>query len=293
MHAVAQLLIAGLLVGAGGQAALPGVEPLPPPEVANDLAPPAEPRGKLRIVSFNVHYALDVPALAESIRTSATLGDADVFLIQEIEDHQKEGQSRARRLAILLALNFVYAPARRTDDGGTHGLAILSRYPLEDIEVLPLPQFDLKYNTRRRIALGATVRVGDQSLRVYNLHLDTRINAAQRLEQLRPAVEAALRHCGGQLAVGGDFNTASVRWAWNVVPVFRSNQAAAVDAFMKERGFAAPLEKDGATSNRWLKFRLDALYARGLSATAAGVERGVEVSDHFPVWVEVAWPSER
>lgn len=265
-------------------------KPVGPPEVGQLLPAPAEAPARLRIVSFNVHSAPDVPALAESIRSNPGLRDADIFLIQEIEDHESEGKSRARRLAELLKLNFVYAPARRTDDGGTHGLAILSRFPLKNIEVLPLPQFDLKYNTRPRIALAATVDLAGRPLRLHNLHLDTRINAAQRLEQLRPVVEAARRQPLAQVIVGGDFNTNPVRWAFSVLPVFRSDQAGAVDDFMKENGFATPLAESSSTSNSFFKVRLDSIYLRGLVARQAAVERTVEVSDHFPVWVDIVWP---
>lgn len=261
------------------------------PEVKNLLpAPQALPK-TLRVVSFNVHYAHDVASLAESLHASLIVGRADVLLIQEIESHEAEGSSRAHKLAQDLKLNYVYAPARRTDDGGTHGLAILSRFPLADIEVLPLPRYDLGFNTRRRIALAATLDMGGHPLRVYNVHLDTRINIKDRIEQLRPVVEAAQRQPVAEVIIGGDFNTNSFRWLFHRIPFFRSNQAGALDEFMRGNQFSTPLTESGSTVKRvLLRARVDSLYTRGLTALESGVERTVEASDHYPVWMDVAWP---
>ncbi len=245
----------------------------------------------LRIASFNVHYAHDVPALAESVRANPVLSRADLLLLQEIESHESEGSSRTRQLAEALQMNYVYAPARPTEDDGTHGLAVLSRFPLGEVEILPLPRYDLGYRTRRRIALGVTVDVGGRPLRVYNVHLDTRINVQDRLAQIRPVVEAAERQPLEEVIIGGDFNTNPFRWLFHRFPIFRSNQAGAMDEFMRESGFRAPLAESGSTVNRAVFWgRVDAVYARGLTARESGVEREVDSSDHFPVWVDLAWP---
>ncbi|MFQ5776432.1 MAG: endonuclease/exonuclease/phosphatase family protein [Terriglobia bacterium] len=260
-------------------------------EVQQLLPPPAVSPATIRIVTFNVHRGLDVPRLATGIQSVSSVGAADVFLLQEIESCESEGISRAHKLAETLRMNYVYAPARSTEDGGTHGLAILSRFRITDVQVIPLKQYKLVVNTRRRIALAATLDVAGQPLRVYNVHLDTRLNTGDRIEQVRAAVEAARDDRVAAVVVGGDFNTNPVRWAFHILPLFRSNQAAALDAFMEESGFHTPLGRNGATLNRrLLKFRADSLYSRGLAVAASGVERSVKVSDHFPVWMEVAWP---
>lgn len=271
-----------------------GQNPLPAdfkPEIANLYPSPNPPPNTLRIISFNVHYAPEPLQLAENIRQSAELAHADVFLIQEIEDYPSEGTSRTARLAAALKLNYVYAPARATDTGGTHGLAILSRYPVRDVTVIPLPQYNLRYNIRRRIALAVTLDVGPNSLRLYNLHLDTRLNAGERREQLRPAAERARTDPVRRIIVGGDFNTAPVRWLGHIFPIFYSRQAGGVDRFMRAHGFATPLAKAGSTARRFLLgLRLDTIYTRGLAVHAAGVAHSVEGSDHKPVWIEVSWP---
>lgn len=262
-----------------------------PPETGRLAPAPPPAPAVLRVVSYNVHSGRDLPRLIAAFENQARLRAPDVLLVQEIESHPSENASRARRLAEALKMNYVYAPARATPDGGTHGLALFSRFPLSDIEILPLPQFELHYNTRRRIALGATVTIGRRPLRLYNLHLDTRLNSRDRLEQLRPVVEAALAQPVPAVVLGGDFNTNSFRWLFRVLPVFPSSQARAVDALMQEKGFDAPLAEAGATTRKaLLPLRLDSLYTRGVVVQAAGVERSADASDHAPLWMEIAWP---
>lgn len=292
LRTVPAVLLVGLAIAlqASPLAALPAPDGPFPPEVRH-LVPPPPPRPTLRIVTFNIHHGDDLPALIESLRRHPVLCSADIFLLQEIESYPAEGASRARQLAQALRMNYAYAPARRTRQGGTHGLAILSRYPLSDVRVLPLRQFDLNVHTRRRIALAATAHVGGHPLRLYNLHLDTRLNPQDRLEQLRPVVDAARDHAIAGAVVGGDFNTNPLRWLFHVIPIFRSDQAGAVDDFMRENGFDTPVAHAGSTSRKGLlRFRLDSLYSRGVHVQAFGVERSVEVSDHLPVWMDIRWP---
>ncbi len=262
------------------------------PEVGHTLPSPREIPSVIRVVSFNVHHGDDIPALVAAIRSHAELCSADVWLLQEIESYPAEGKSRTQKLAEALRLNYVYAPARLKEAGdGTHGLAILSRFPLSEVEVLPLKQHQLGVNTRRRIALGVTLALGEKRLRIYNLHLDTRINAGQRIEQLRDVVEAAGRQPLREVILGGDFNTNPVYWLLPLLPVFHSNQARAVDDYMKQNGFVAPFAEGSGTVSKWYgKYRVDAVYGRGLAVRRWSVESGVSVSDHFPLWVDLAVP---
>ncbi len=292
MRAAQALLLSLLLTplpcpAAFPQAAAPSLE-----VEAENLGASAPVPEIVRVVSFNVHHGDDIPGLARSIRSSAELSSADVFLLQEIESFPAEGKSRTRRLAEALGLSYAYAPARLKEAGdGTHGLAVLSRFPLRDIEVIPLKQFSLGVNTRRRIALAATVDLGARKLRLYNVHLDTRINAHQRIEQLHPVLEAASGAKTDAAVIGGDFNTNPFYWLLPVLPVFRSNQAKLVDDEMKKSGFDAPLAQAGGTARKLGgRFRVDAIYSRSLEIKGAAVEDGVAVSDHFPIWVDFAWP---
>lgn len=255
-------------------------------EVQNGRSNAAPPE-TVRVVTFNVHFGRDIGRLSRDIQSSPILSEAQIFLIQEIESHANEGTGRASQLAESLNLNYVYAPGRLTKNDGTHGLAILSRFPLSDIEVRRLPYYGL----RRRVSLGATADVGGRPLRTYNVHLDTHINAGRHIEQLRPVVEHALGHPVRTTVIGGDVNTNPFRWLFHTIPIFYSNQAAAMDTFMRAQGFSTPLASRGSTTRgQILKRRLDSLFARNLTVLDSGVERRVDSSDHYPVWIDLAWP---
>jgi endonuclease/exonuclease/phosphatase family metal-dependent hydrolase len=252
-----------------------------------ELAPPRASRpspsssSTFRVVSFNVEFAPDVAAIARAIETVPALAGADVLLLQEIESHPGEPGSRAARLAGALGLGFAYAPARAVG-GGTHGLAILSRFPLADVAVMRLPAPDLHVNRLARIALAATIDTSAGPVRLVNVHLDTRMNAPARILQLRPAVLDA----GPRAIVAGDFNMNPYVWASNLVPVLPvgGDQAPIVDDYMRALGFAAPTARLGPTQRVGpLEFRLDAIYVRGLRGDEARVAREVDVSDHWPL----------
>jgi endonuclease/exonuclease/phosphatase family metal-dependent hydrolase len=261
------------------------------PEVQTSAKSPPAPV-RLRVVSFNVERADHFVRLAQAIQGNVELLGADVLLLQEVESHPDEPRSRARALAARLGYeSHVYAPARQLDGGGTHGLAILSRFPIRRVEVMQLPYYDLHISSTRRIALSVTLDIDGTPLRVINVHLDTRININQRLRQIEPVV--ALTE--GALVMGGDFNTNPFAWVQRTVPlppansIAALNQAEALDRYMRANGFSTPTAGLGSTTNMTLlEMRLDAIYCRRVKAVDARVERDVDVSDHLPLWIDLS-----
>jgi endonuclease/exonuclease/phosphatase family metal-dependent hydrolase len=263
------------------------------PELQNGAPPAAAPAGRLRVVTYNVHYGADVAGLTAAFRDVPSLAAAGVVFLEEVDAHAAEGATRAARLATALGMNHAFAPAWAYPDGGTHGLAVLSRYPITSAGVLDLPYFELGTASERRIALRVTLQIEDREVAAIVVHLDTRINVNDRLEQLSSAVKLADPAC----VLGGDFNTLPFVWEGRALPLLPQDAvapvdvAAAVDEYMVSQGFTAPTAKSGDTSNDALaNFKLDSIYLREYAATGAGVERSVTVSDHFPVWTDVAWP---
>lgn len=244
------------------------------PFVVEVVAPPrpAPPAATLRVVTFNVEYSTRTAPLAAALRGHEALARADVVLLQEIGPHAVDG---ARAGAVADALGLGYACA--------HDLAILCRWPLRDVHVMELPHARLPYNRRRRLALSAMIDHAAGPLRVIDVHLDTRVNIDERIRQLAPAVEAA----PDAHVIGGDVNTLPFRFAGGAVPIGRTDQAAALDAYMGTHGFANPVGAAGHTHRHFLKVRLDALFTRGVTPGRAHVARDVRVSDHFPVWTDL------
>jgi endonuclease/exonuclease/phosphatase family metal-dependent hydrolase len=260
--------------------------------LAAELGGTIEPRttsSTLRIASWNVERAADPEAVANEILTSPVLATADLMLVQEIEAYPGEGTTRTARLATALGMSWFYAPARSEGDG-THGDAILARFPLGAPEIKQLPFVDQPINARHRIAQRAVIELAGRTLTVVNVHLDTRLAPVDRIRQLDPAVSDN----PPDVVVGGDLNTLPWIWVETAVPltsteaIVGQDQAQIVDDYFNAQGFATPIIHTADTHESSFDMRLDALCPRGFTALDAGVDYSVAGSDHYAVWIDIA-----
>jgi endonuclease/exonuclease/phosphatase family metal-dependent hydrolase len=247
-----------------------------------EAASPARPT--LRVATFNVHFGKDVGRLADAIRENREMDEADVLLLQEIESYP--GDRRADALAERLGFpHLVYVPARPKGDG-THGLALLSRYPVHDVEVIALPHYEIGWATRRRVAMIARLDWNGTEVRIVNAHLDTRLTLEQRRTQMGPVLARVADD--PLVIVAGDMNTISCLAALLPgvpIPLPGLSQGPGFDAFMREQGFLTPFRRIGGTGP--LHQRLDGIFTRGFTLTAFDKEDRVDVSDHVPLWAEM------
>jgi endonuclease/exonuclease/phosphatase family metal-dependent hydrolase len=232
----------------------------------------------LTVVSLNMAKEARVDRILEGIRRASFFETADVWLLQEARPNVSE-------MADALGLHYIYSPADEFSDGTVSGLAILSRYPFERSARTVLPRYNLRFNTRCRIALTAAIRRPAGEIRLVNVHLDTRITQAQRLLQVGSVVEKE-SSSSEAVIVGGDFNTANVRWIWNVFPLpYVQSHTRAVREMFVGHGFESPLDGAGATF-KLLGFplHLDWIFPKHLKTVASGTEH-IDFSDHRAVWV--------
>ncbi len=238
----------------------------------------------VRVATYNVHME-SAKAIQEAIQKNTQLRTADILLLQEIEAHEGEGTSRAEQVAKALEMSFAYAPGYGLRSGGSHGVAILSRFPLRDVQVIELPFFHVVVNSARRVALAATISMSGHDVRIISVHLDNRINPGKRKRQMEPALEAA-REFQGPVIIAGDLNTSPFCWVGSLVPIPCGLQDNAMEERAHHNGLASPVANIGATST-WLSMKLDAIYTRGFTERASAVESSVRLSDHFPMWVDL------
>lgn len=143
----------------------------------------AKPQQKMIIMSYNIHSGQDVDnnnkleAMANLIKKS----DADVVGLQEVDSVCfRSGQvDQARKIAELNGMQYAYV--RHFDlDGGSYGLALLSKYPISDVRNHRLP-----VTSRRNSVAFLTARVAVSSAKTWLVgvaHLDYR-DANSRLTQ--------------------------------------------------------------------------------------------------------------
>lgn len=215
----------------------------------------------LLIVSFNLNYGREMERVAEVLRSDRVLIDADVVLLQEID------QANTAWLARELGRAYVHVPASwHPVSGRDYGNAVLSAWPIVGSQKILLPHLGIWRNSRRAAA-AATLCVGSTPVRVYAAHLGTisEISPVARREQLGTVLDDAEPF--SVAIIGGDFNSGGV-----------------ADA-ARSRGYAWPTEGRGATKGLWA---VDHVLVRGVEALDAGVARiPADVSDHRPVWTTV------
>lgn len=266
------------------QAACAGLNHAPPrdpsPELHLDRAELAPPPSTLRVVTYNVH-GVDGATIAAAIRGNPALAAADVILMQEVASFGP--CSAACAAGDELGFASVYAPGHQ-QDGGTSGVAILSRWPLRDAQVIELPYQYAVVNSARRIALAATIESTEGAVRLVSVHLENRINPAARIAQLRPALEHVAAF-DGAVILGGDMNTSPFVWVGHLLPIPAGTQDDRLERAVRAAGLDTPVAASAATS-KWLNMRLDAIYTRGIRATAHGVAQEVRISDHLPLWMD-------
>jgi endonuclease/exonuclease/phosphatase family metal-dependent hydrolase len=242
----------------------------------------------VRITSLNMQGKLDVEKVLREFLGSETLRRTDIFLLQEVHGDPRRSREFIDGLSRSLGLPFVHVSddARLAIKGS--GLAVISRFALKETAVISLKHFNLVYRSRERIALAQTVETPLGDVRLFNLHLDTRVNPGPRLEQLATLLDPAERETR-PVIIGGDFNTSDFYWVAHVLPVpgYRKQRGALLKR-MAGSGYQTPFESTGATSD-WLGFKLDWIFFRKLRPLAAGTQK-IGFSDHHAIWADILLP---
>jgi endonuclease/exonuclease/phosphatase family metal-dependent hydrolase len=243
---------------------------------------PAISTHSVTVVTVNMAKETSPATILREWSTTPRLRNADVLLLQEVKE-EPGSRCIAHLLADAMGLHVAYSP--EGPGVADRGLAILSRYPLHDAAARPLTRFDLTFHSRSRFALAATAETPWGPVRIENVHLDTRLNSADRLAQLEPALRDSARF-GGRRIIAGDFNSNPFYWIGHVLPLpGLQSQAAAVDSFMRRKGFGTAVAERETTFD-YLGMHLDWIWMAGLRSTESQVVP-LKFSDHHAVWTRV------
>jgi endonuclease/exonuclease/phosphatase family metal-dependent hydrolase len=271
-----QLLVTGLLAG------LLGVTP------AAGRAPTIAASAQLTILSLNLAMREDVDAIAAELSARHLLPGADVVLLQEVIERDG-GPDVGSQLAARFGLSGVFGRAFALDSHRTMGLAILAREPPAAPRVVQLKRFDLSFRSRRRIALGASLATPAGAISVYNVHLDTRINMRDRVEQLAAVLRELESGGDTPVVLGGDFNTNDYRWLFHSIPLpVAWYQSDGLLRFMQRQGFSSAITTREPTHDAF-GMHLDWIFLRGLNAGTSAVQP-IAISDHHALVASIIRP---
>jgi len=247
------------------------------------LATPAPSLKEITVVSYNIRWRTngDLNQIIDWLKSKKVY----LAALQEVDRARQRTNTtnNARVLAEKLGLYYAWAapPAVKGAAEEETGVELLSAFPLADVTRIVLPHAGP--GGRSRVALGATVKIGKTSLRVYSVHSETRIPVSQKIDQLRAVLDDLARFPKALPAiVMGDFNS------WEPETVGRVREL-----FTKE-GWATPFSDQSTFQRNVVLFdielKLDWIWLRGLSTGSYGIDRTISVSDHFPLWTVVKLP---
>lgn len=241
------------------------------------------------------HVAEMISAAARAFTDGSLLPRPHVLALQEADKRTRRagGHHVAKELATQLKMNWAHAPAgiprgiapvKRQwwldfeepidlHDSGDTGVALLSRLPLRDETRIDLPWHECRW--RPRLAIAATISVGAQPLRIFNAHVDPHAASGGQLAQLEVITAEAERDALPTIILG-DFNTLS------------RQKCIDTRQFLESRGYTTPFPTGTATWRGGLRMHADWIFLRGVRIERWGVARPLNVSDHWPIWAEVA-----
>ncbi len=224
--------------------------------------------GEFSVVSWNIKFANQVKAAIEELERAPQLRNADIILLQEMDETGVEA------IAAALGLDYVYYPASvHCRTGRNFGNAVLSRWEIASSEKVLLPH-ESPRTGERRIAVRAFLDMAGRSVHAYSVHTETfALSAPKRYEQFRSLVDDIATLEQEPVVVGGDFNTIKAK---NIIRLEEHLRQAGLERVSTG---AEPTLRAG-----FLSFTFDHIFVRGLTGVANCVWRDTAASDHFPVW---------
>ncbi|MFZ5351904.1 MAG: endonuclease/exonuclease/phosphatase family protein [Bacillota bacterium] len=156
----------------------------------------------ISIMTYNIHRGINKKGKhdLDSIREVLENSGADIIALQEVERNSIRTmfKDQVKFLADKLSMYYAYGKSLSILNG-QYGNAVLSRYPIEEYEVIQLP-----YKDERRTVLKASIAVGDYKLAVFNTHLG--LSNSERDEQL-VILREIIKNESMPFLLMGDFNT--------------------------------------------------------------------------------------
>lgn len=199
-----------------------------------ELAPPPQSTPApevITVAAWNLERCKAVEASAEVLRAAG----ADVVLATEMDHGMARASQRhtTRDLAALLGMGYVYGVefvelatgdpyetslfADVPNAAGLHGNAILSRWPLQDVRLIPLDdgglwytqpiKGDLQHRIGGRNAIAARIEMAGGPLTLCSVHLESESTAGTRADQIGRMLDGLAPYGDGPAVIGGDLNT--------------------------------------------------------------------------------------
>ncbi len=253
---------------------------------------------ELVLVNWNIERGVRQAKILQALHGPLA---ADLYVLQEVDLHTRRTGYRnvAEEIACELRMNYVFGiefeelAQERANRPAFQGQAVLSRFPISQARVLRfrhqlhnwghrwMPRWSwLQPRRGGRMALVVEVQLGGQTWVIYDTHLESKADDADRVLQMREILEDIQEHYPAEtpVIVAGDLNTHEGADS----PVLRE---------LKARGFQDALQdcKGPLQTKPGSKERIDWVFMRHSNSREAGIPK-VIISDHYPLVVRIGVP---
>lgn len=209
------------------------------PHTADYRRGEAPAKDRYRILTWNIERGTQLEGQLRVFREHPYLRESDLILITEADAGMARSGNYmvAETMARELGMAQIFAPCyialgkgsgvERHSDGentfGLHGNAILSRYPIRDVRLIPFVNGVDKMAHReqrlgRQVAVAAQIEFPNCPVEAVSVHLDAQSTQRHRCDQMRMVLDA-IRPAGPAI-LGGDWNTStydSSRALWAIL----------------------------------------------------------------------------
>ena len=169
----------------------------------------------VRVMTYNIHAGKDAAQIdnLERVAQVITAAGADIVLLQEVDRRTQRsgGADHFGELRRLTGMQGVFGKSLDYQ-GGEYGIAVLSRWPLDSVQALPLrvepPQERSGGAREPRIALHVRVHAPGGALEVVNTHIDAGGPGTFRKQELIGTLAHMKQKTAADtpLLFGGDLN---------------------------------------------------------------------------------------
>ncbi len=195
----------------------------------NSISKESSSAERIRIVFVNAERGKKLDEITAYLKHHPDLKEASIILLNEIDiGMARSGNLNiAEELGIRLGMNWIFGiefkelskgeeAERNTvteNSEALHGNAVLSKYPLDNLKLLRLPEKfnwfnDYQKREGSRIALFSTVKINGKEILLVTVHLEDRTDAKGRYKQMESVVAYIEEYYPDlPVLVAGDMNT--------------------------------------------------------------------------------------
>ena len=161
---------------------------------------------RITVMSYNIHAMWGMDKVLDADRIANVINDhkPDLVALQEV-DQLTERSGKMDAIGLLKKKTGMYGIFMRTFDyqGGEFGNAILSRFPIIEHKLFPLPARD-RYEDRLLMMVACVMKNGD-TIHFYNTHLDHHSGDSDRPVQMQEIIRI-IRNDKAKIILVGDLN---------------------------------------------------------------------------------------